>query len=365
LKIGKLTLDGDFKGAATILNKPSTASVGNMVIKNLVHESNAGHPSNYSIITKGSKIPLFVEGYQGINVAGIANGAVGLKGPGIAGLLLPDSLVDDGWPYQSSGQNGLLTIKLKGSVQAITLKNVPSAGTATAETVVDITTIATATNATGGTPPYKYQWYRSPNLSTQKTLVSGETSLTMVDRSLIPGNSYYYWINYTDSKSASSISNPILIKAIANDGIIRINAGAKTDYIDHLGHLWEKDSGFEGGGTADRGNIKIADTNIPDIFTTEHYGMAGWSKEIPNGKYTVKLLFCETFEGNTKIDQRIFTVRVNNKILKDIDPFKEANGLFIALVKTIEGIEVKDKKLRIEFLQTQAQINGIEIISVK
>jgi len=155
--------------------------------------------------------------------------------------------------------------------------------------------------------------------------------------------------------------------AVVDDGAIRIKAGADKDYVDPQGHLWAKDSGFADGDTVDRGDIKVENTTMPALYTTEHFGMTAWSKAIPNGKYTIKLHFCETFDGVTDAGQRVFTVKIGDKTLKDIDPFKDAGGALKAVVKTVEGVEVTTGTLKIEFVEgTQSpEINGIEIIPVK
>lgn len=59
-----------------------------------------------------------------------------------------------------------------------------------------------ATAATAGTTPYSYQWYRSTTtnfLPGAGNLISGATSLTLNDSSLIPGTQYYYKMVVIDS----------------------------------------------------------------------------------------------------------------------------------------------------------------------
>jgi hypothetical protein len=59
-----------------------------------------------------------------------------------------------------------------------------------------------ATAATGGTAPYTYQWYRSvvSGFTTGAgNLLSGQTSLTLSDTSLVPNTTYYYVLIATDS----------------------------------------------------------------------------------------------------------------------------------------------------------------------
>ena len=45
--------------------------------------------------------------------------------------------------------------------------------------------------------------------------------------------------------------------------------------------------------------MPIANTKDPSLYRTEHYDMTSFSENVPNGKYTVKLHFAETYEGIT------------------------------------------------------------------
>ncbi len=64
--------------------------------------------------------------------------------------------------------------------------------------------------ASGGTPPYTYQWYRSttPGFTPGGgNIVVGAVSLTLNDTGLTPGTTYYYKNIVTDSTLATSTSN--------------------------------------------------------------------------------------------------------------------------------------------------------------
>jgi endoglucanase len=144
---------------------------------------------------------------------------------------------------------------------------------------------------------------------------------------------------------------------------IRINAGASTAYTDPQGNLWLADQGFADGNTADRGDIKIAGTNNPVIYRTEHNRMTSFSQPVPNGQYTVKLHFAETYGNVTQKGQRVFSVKVEDKEIKDLDIVARAGAPSTTLVETV-NVTVADGKLDIIFTRgTQnPEINGIEII---
>jgi len=155
---------------------------------------------------------------------------------------------------------------------------------------------------------------------------------------------------------------------------LRINCGATESYTDKAGNTWLADQGMEPGGkwgavdglTVDRGELGITGTDAPKIYETERYSMEGYKFTVPNGKYTVRLHFVETYDGITVEGERVFSVTINEQtVLKDIDPFKEGGGYQKPAVKTIEDVVVTNGQLVIGFtLNIQnPEINGIEILS--
>jgi hypothetical protein len=84
-----------------------------------------------------------------------------------------------------------------------------AAGTATAGSVTTTTAAATATDASGGTTPYAYQWYRSTGSGTLGSAVSGQTTRTLADTGLSPSTAYYYTLRYADAASATVDSNQV------------------------------------------------------------------------------------------------------------------------------------------------------------
>ncbi len=145
---------------------------------------------------------------------------------------------------------------------------------------------------------------------------------------------------------------------------IRIKAGTSAPYTDSNGNVWLADQGFEGGDTSERpSDLQIAETKDPGLYRTERYGMTAFSYKLPNGKYTVKLHFAESFEGITGPGQRVFSFNVEGHEFKDFDVFVKAGGARRAYIETVEA-EVTDGKLDITFTRgvENPEINGIEII---
>jgi hypothetical protein len=144
---------------------------------------------------------------------------------------------------------------------------------------------------------------------------------------------------------------------------VRIKAGRDTSLTDADGNTWLPDQGFDGGEVVDRGDIQITNTTSPDIYRTEHWGMDAFTYPVPNGKYTVKLHFCETYEGITGAGDRVFSFNVQGQEFKDFDVWAKAGGALHPYVQTV-NVEVTDGKLHITFTPNveNPEINGIEIL---
>ena len=144
---------------------------------------------------------------------------------------------------------------------------------------------------------------------------------------------------------------------------IRIKAGLSTPLTNSDGTIWLADQNFTDGDTVERPDAQIANTTEPAVYQSERYSMTSFSEPVPNGKYTVKLHFCETLEGITGPGQRVFSFNVEGQEFKDFDVFAKAGGALRAYIETV-NVEVTDGKLDITFTPNveNPQINGIEII---
>jgi malectin (di-glucose binding ER protein) len=145
---------------------------------------------------------------------------------------------------------------------------------------------------------------------------------------------------------------------------IRIDAGSDTNYVDSEGNVWLSDRGFADGEVTTRDeDLPIANTKDPAIYRTEHYDMTSFSQNVPNGKYTVKLHFAETYEDITGAGQRVFSFNVGGQEFKDFDVYVKAGGAQRADIETVET-DVTNGVLNITFTPNiqSPEINGIEII---
>lgn len=167
--------------------------------------------------------------------------------------------------------------------------------------------------------------------------------------------------------AASPTPNPptASVPAKALPAPIRINAGAGA-IKDSIGVEWLGDTGFSGGDVIERPDQQIANTTEPEIYRSEHYSMDSFTQKLANGKYQVKLHFCETYEGITGPGERVFTFDVEGKTFKDFDVWAKAGGFAKAYVETVP-VEITNGQLTVKFTsQTEnPQINAIEIIPVQ
>ena len=87
--------------------------------------------------------------------------------------------------------------------------------------------------------------------------------------------------------------------------------------------------------------------------------MTSFNWPLPNGKYTVKLHFCETYEGITGPGQRVFSFNVEGHEFKDLDLFAKVGALH-AYIETVP-VEITNGKLDITFTENieHPQICGI------
>jgi hypothetical protein len=144
---------------------------------------------------------------------------------------------------------------------------------------------------------------------------------------------------------------------------VRIKAGLDASIKDADGNTWLPDQGFADGETTQRPELSITNTATPAIYQSERFSMTAFSYPVPNGKYIVRLHFCETYDGITGPGQRVFSYIVQGHEFKDFDVYAKAGGPQRAYVESVP-VEVTDGKLVITFQSNieNPQINGIEII---
>ena len=157
--------------------------------------------------------------------------------------------------------------------------------------------------------------------------------------------------------------------------VIRVACGAYQPYTDKNGNLWLPDevkapgsslSPLDGMTIERMETYEVPNVAFPQIFRTERYSMSAYEFNLPNGRYTVRLHFAETFTGITGVGQRVYSFAVQGqKPEKDFDIFKEVGGPYKAIQREYKGVMVTDGRLRITFTPNveNPAINGIEIFA--
>src|SRR5208337_646510 len=100
----------------------------------------------------------------------------------------------------------------------------------------------------------------------------------------------------------------------------------ETSITDADGNVWLAEQGFDGGSSDERPDAQIVGTKSPGIYHSEHYSMDSFTYPVPNGKYIVKLHFCETFDGISGPGERVFSFNVQGQQFKDIDVWVKSGG---------------------------------------
>jgi len=155
------------------------------------------------------------------------------------------------------------------------------------------------------------------------------------------------------------------VQAPAAPAVAIVQAGASAPFTDSSGNVWQAEQGFSGGDVIERdSSVTIANTKDAGLFLSEHYGMDSFSCAVPNGKYTAKLYFAETYDGITGPGQRVFSFNVQGHEFKDFDVFVKAGGANRAYVETVP-VEITDGQFKITFTSNveNPEINAIELIA--
>ncbi len=184
-------------------------------------------------------------------------------------------------------------------------------------------------------------------------------------------NNLYLFAQHIFKAAAPTLPAPPAVTKL----VIRVACGAYRPYTDKNGNLWLPDEVKAPGAslsppdgmTIERAEqFEVPNVAFPQIFRTERYSMSAYKFNLPNGKYTVRLHFAETFTGITGVGERVYSFAVQGqKPEKDFDIFKEAGGPYKAIQREYKGVAVTDGKLRITFTPNieNPAINGIEILA--
>lgn len=156
---------------------------------------------------------------------------------------------------------------------------------------------------------------------------------------------------------------------------LRVNCGSTIDTIDNNGNEWLADQRLTGAATwgavdgktiPNRNHVKAQGVDAPEVFQSERYAMTAYKFRLPDGAYTVRLHFAETFEKITAKGQRVFSVTLGGKTIeKDLDLFARTGGQQKPFSVEVTNVRPVDGVVTVGFIANiqNPAINGIEIIS--
>ncbi|MGH7940652.1 MAG: malectin [Limisphaerales bacterium] len=173
--------------------------------------------------------------------------------------------------------------------------------------------------------------------------------------------------NMPDEPSSSAlIPHPINSESVPPLTVtppVRINCGVTEKLTDSEGNVWLPDEGYADGNPYEVEDAEISGTKDPEIFRTERYSMSAYNFGVPDGKYTVKLLFAEVYSGITGPGDRVFSFSVQGHEFKNFDIWAKAGGPDKACIQSVD-VDVTNGALNITFTPEveNPKIDGIEIL---
>lgn len=173
--------------------------------------------------------------------------------------------------------------------------------------------------------------------------------------------------NGPDEPSSSAlIPHPITAESVPPLAVtppVRINCGVTQKLTDSEGNVWLPDEGYADGNPYEVEDAQVSGTKDPEIFQTERYSMSAYNFGVPNGKYTVKLLFAEVYSDISGPGDRVFSFTVQGKEFTHFDIWAKAGGPDKAYIQSVD-VDATNGALNISFTPEvqNPKINGIEIL---
>ena len=157
--------------------------------------------------------------------------------------------------------------------------------------------------------------------------------------------------------------------------VIRANLGCVADYTDLSGVVWSTDRMYpkqgkgqpapaaqpgeivwgglggepRGGRQHTRVGLVIQGTDAPFIYDSERDKEGQFQFDVPNGLYTVRIHFCETWPDAVKPPYRLFAIKIQgNQVADKLNIADKAGGLMKPYVLEYKDIQVTDGHLKVE-----------------
>ena len=170
-----------------------------------------------------------------------------------------------------------------------------------------------------------------------------------------------------ESKLFPGRSASATVRINASAAPIRVVCGPPRGFKDAKGNVWSDDFGYSGQTIAYSVSMPIprARPDLQRVYQSSRYvydnGRFSYNFAVPNGRYHVKLLFCDYAFNDP--GHHSFDVKLNGEqVLTNFDP-NAVYGSKAAVDKEFD-VTVQDRAVHIDFIGHKggATINGIEII---
>lgn len=105
----------------------------------------------------------------------------------------------------------------------------------------------------------------------------------------------------------------------------------------------------------------IQNTDTPEIYRSERYGLVTYKIRVPNGKYTLNIMMAENYFDQP--DKRVFDIYVEGNLVSHQLDLQSLAGKHSAHIVAVPNLEINDEIINIHFsaLKDNAVLNGIII----
>ncbi len=156
-------------------------------------------------------------------------------------------------------------------------------------------------------------------------------------------------------------SNPISFPASIN-----IGGNVYNHFLADQEFKYNNEYGYSEGTAAFTSSTQqISGTDDDPVYRAERYYLTKYDVRVPNGRYNVKLQFCENYFS--AVGSRVFDIYVqNNKVKEDLDIYKEV-GIHAAYDLPLSNIIVENGKISVHLCAEVSEtiINGIVIEQIE
>lgn len=210
--------------------------------------------------------------------------------------------------------------------------------------------------------------YLIPNVNINSAALLSDLKTVELDVTGINLNQTYTLIVYT-MKDIAVVPNIMGLRSksiILTEPLVfpvKINCGgpAVLDYLPDKAFSENSEYGYLDGAASAYPLVAISGTTEDSLYLFEHYGAVKYAFRVPNGTYSLFLMFAENFL--TASNSRIFDVYVeNNRVIENLDIYSVA-GQNAAHQVFFSNVLVTDGLLEIHFAGkvNEPVINGIAI----